>query len=148
MSDSFPDRIDERSRRRGDFLPDSLGLTLADGQEWYVPRPRVAFVYADNDLGFDQVRETGDVVFDRTLQDRIDAWRKAAESDDMPGVIGAQLGIARVLLLRNYDLTTDELRNLVRFRFDEEDPLRDDILAIAMGQPMTPKPTPAGDSSA
>ncbi len=141
-------RIDEKSRRRPDFLPDSLGLTLADGQEWYVPRPRVAFVYADTELGFDRVTETGDAEFDHTLQDRVDAWRKAAEADDVPGVIGAQLGIARVLLLRNYDLTTDELRGLVRFRFDAEDPLRDDILAIAMGQPLTPKPTPAGDTSA
>lgn len=145
---SSPDRLDEKSRRRLDFLPDSLGLTLADGQEWYVPRPRVAFVYSDNDLGFDRVSETGDVAFDRTLQDRIDAWRKAAEADDVPGVIGAQLGIARVLLLRNYDLDTDELRALVRFRFEGDDTLRDDILAIAMGQPLTPKPTPAGDSSA
>lgn len=142
------DRIDERARRRSDFLPDSLGLTLADGQEWYFPRPRVSFVYADTELGFERVSDTGDATFDRALQDRIDAWRQAAEDADVPRVIASQLGIARTLLLRNYDLTTDELRGLVRFRFGEDDPLRDDVLAIAMGQPLTPKPTPAGDSSA
>jgi hypothetical protein len=53
MSESEWFAIVEKSRRRPEFLEDSIAVTLADGQDWFFPRPRIRFVRSRTVLGFE-----------------------------------------------------------------------------------------------
>lgn len=139
-----PELLSERARRRPDFLADSIGLILRDGQEWFVARPRVRFVYADSEVGFESTIGVGEPEFDATLDAILKGYETGETNADF---IRLDLALARTLLLRNYDLTTPELARLVWFDYSDTDDLLAEFRAIARGEGLTPKPPAGGDTS-
>jgi hypothetical protein len=138
------DLLPEGGRRRLDFLPDSIGLILRDGQEWYVARPRVRFVYADTEVGFESSVGIGEPEFDATLDAILKGYEAGETNADF---IRLDLALARAMLLRNYDLTTAELARLVWFDYAQDDELLSDFRSIARGDGLTPKAPAGGDTS-
>jgi hypothetical protein len=135
-------RLDEKALRRPGFRED-VPVTLCDGQVWYLPRPRLVFVPADTEAGYDTEWEWPDY---KPMIDR------AAASTSGPEVIGAEFALVRYLLGRNYDLSIDHLRRLVRFDYlPDPDPtlaeMREQILAVAAGRVPAPKAPAASSGS-
>ncbi len=136
--------LNEGASRRPDFLPDSIGLMLRDGQEWFVARPRVRFVYADTELGFESTIGVGEPEFDASLDAILKGYEAATQSADF---IRLDLALARAMLLRNYSLTTADLARLVWFDYSSDDELLADFRSIARGDGLTPKAPAGGDTS-
>ena len=145
--------IPEATRRRPDFAGGEP-VVLSDGQTWFVPRPRARFGLDDGGKGLTKVlsfaHSNGKFSIDLSFQrisDERDAARKALtakpEEPEFVRVVEAELRLAHALLLRNYDLTHEELSGLVLMSWTEEDALRDAFLQIAEGV----APKPPGESS-
>lgn len=100
--------LSELEKRRPDYRG-GVPVKLADGQLWAFARPEVVFVPADNEDGFDE---------DWNLGPDYRALIVAAQNaSDGGGIIKAELALARYLLCLNYDLTTEDLRGLLRFSY-------------------------------
>lgn len=143
MSESESFAIVEKSRRRPEFLEDSIAVTLADGQDWFFPRPRIRFVRSRTELGF-ETRSGFGKEFDGLVSRLRDSGQSFAD------MIAAQLEIAEFLLMCNYNLTLEEFQDLVQFVYesDVEDVARDAIMGIALGLSGSPKVSTAGETSA
>lgn len=165
--------IDENARRRGDFAG-GAPVVLADGQVWYLAKPRVRLTPDDAD-GF---RVILTLAADDGYQQLYDRWESArkrikehrdltqvaeealAAGDeaaafpepihrrDTPAAMEIQMG--RALLLRNYDLTRDEVDQVLQFGYDDDDPegkrIMEEVVSLAIGS--GPKPPPATSDSA
>lgn len=141
----------EEEHRRPDFVPGSP-VQLADGQIWQLRRPLVRFVPDDsNDSGF-QVRLT------LAGTDQYPALIKEFESFNDGGdraisqgdIAKTELAIGRLLLTSNYNLTSDQIADLLQIGFDEEDDpegcaIRGAILRVAFGN--GPKLAAGGEES-
>lgn len=136
----MPERLDEQSLRRPDFVEGSP-VVLADQQTWHFRRPTVRHVPADTPIGFDvRVRFDDDGTFSRL-------WREMREAEEGPRAIATMLAAGRYLLLANYDLTADQVGDLIQFAFGEEDDpegerIRDEVMAVVWGR--GPKPSAGG----
>lgn len=107
----------EKYRRRADFDPEGcIPITLSDGCEWYFPRPwlEVTPVFRDG------------VVIDRnkylTCGPELDVLVEAigAEEDGAKQVLSV-MTLGAFLLLRNYDVTDEELGRLFRYKVGDPD---------------------------
>jgi hypothetical protein len=126
--------IDERAARRLGFRG-GVPVLLADGQEWILPHVVCLFSPDDSEAGIRPVWNLGDEY--ARLIDALDS----AETTEQR--MRAELALARDLLLRNYDLTTEQLVRLVQFGYNPEFApegveRRRAVLAIALGE--TPAP--------
>lgn len=124
--------LSERERRRPGFSG-GAEVVLADGQAWTLAKPRVRFAPADDGFAVVLIGPGGDA-----YQALVDAYESAAESGEPGRVLGAELRLARALLLANYDLTPAEVGMLIQFSFSEDDAegcrIRDEALDVAFGR--------------
>lgn len=135
--------LDEKARRRADFVG-GPGVEMADGQPWHLARPLADFVTDDDEVGIKQCWNLGDdfgALFESHLA--------AQAAEDGVGMARAELRMAEFLLLRNYDLTKDEVRSLVRLGFGPNSgpgalERRATIRGIITGEDGGP-PKPSGD---
>ena len=140
-------KLIEKARRRAEFDPQGcVAIRLADGQDWFFPRPilelRPRFTAtADPATGY-LTREDLDVghlnryvTHGEDLDGLIEAIGQAEPSE---ALILAVLRLGGDLLLRNYDLMQDELERLFRYRVDDEtgasDKMLSDIIDVATGR--------------
>lgn len=131
-------KIAESERRREGFRG-GVPIALADGQPWHFPRPIIDLVPA-----FDAAGEVVDLGgrFAEDYEAKLEAFYEAA---DATARIRALMALAVDLLRRNYDLTPEELRGLLRYRVgDPENTARWRAIGdVAQGN--GPKRSPAGD---
>jgi hypothetical protein len=136
----------ERDLRRADFLEScSVPVVLADGQEWFVPKPQIWFRPTGDALGYATEPVTGDGDFDDSFGRAWAAYQKA--QDERGNVIGAMFGVFRTMLLRNYSLSDEQLGRILRLKLFEDDPVREALIRIAQGLD-APKPSSDGDGLA
>ena len=118
----MPRRLIEQSRRKPDVdIELCTPITLADGQEWYFPRPWLEIVPVfENGKAIDRNRMlTCGPELDYLLE-------KIATEEDPAGEIMATMTLGGFLLLRNYDLADDELSLLFVYR--PNDPASQDMI--------------------
>jgi hypothetical protein len=139
--------LNEAERRRPDFQG-GRPVVMADGREWFLARPRIRFVPADNDVGFATYLDGPGDGYNELLERR-SALRSRPDAT-LGELVALDVEIAKRLLTANYDLTTAELAQLIRFGYDAEDAegerLVDDVLSVAFGQ-RAPKPSAGGGDS-
>lgn len=138
-------KLDEQALRRPEFAG-GVAVTLADGQEWSLPRPRVRFVPDESDLGFGVRLAMDDGGAYQSLVTAV----YAAEND--PAYIRAELALARHLLLANYDLAPDQIASLLQFSYgDDADAtgaaIREAVMGVAFGRTDGPKASAGGSES-
>lgn len=118
--------------RRKDFDPeDCTPITLADGQEWYFPRPWLAIVPIVR--GAEAVAEARHVSFGEDLDVLLEAI--AAEEDPV-AQIRHVVTLAIFLLGRNYDLESDEYPRLLTYYVGnpESEAMIAAIIDVALGK--------------
>lgn len=130
--------LDEKARRKPEFV-EGYSITLADGQTWYMPKPRFRFKPKF-------VEGKVEIAAGATFGPESDA-----EVDVLYGVVDVEgseflrvkLALAVRLLRANYDLTDDDLIDLLVL--EPGDPASDarweGISNALMG--IAPKPLPA-----
>lgn len=128
---------DEKEYRRPTWTA-GVNVVLGDGRAWSLPRPVVVFVPADTDIGFEIRAKLDD---DGTFGGLLKALDDAEEADR---VIGASLRVARALLLTNYDLSAEQVAELIQFNYADEGSegyrIREEVMAVAWGRgPSLPK---------
>lgn len=122
-------RLDERALRRADFATGEV-VTLADGQGWSIPCPRLVYVPAIGQGGEFGVKaaSTFGPEFDRKVA-------ALQEADTVPREAVALLALAVDLVGRNYDVPPADLPTLLRYETVTEGgrPGMEDIYRIATG---------------
>jgi hypothetical protein len=83
---------------------------MADGADWWLPRPRLGFTVRPRAGGGGTALEV--VAADERLAPLYDRMLRVADSI---GLFKARMDIIRVLLLANYDLSDEEVAGLVRW---------------------------------
>jgi len=134
--------IDEKSRRKPNFDErHSSPIVLSDGQTWYVPKPwlEIRPVFRDGKA----VTAYNVLTAGQELDELVDAIGEAETAKAQ--VIGAA-SLAAHLLRHHYDLTDEDLDQLLRFRLHDESSLAwvEGIIEIATGQ-SGPKVSSAGN---
>lgn len=108
-------KLIEKYRRRPNVnLDGCTPIQLADGQEWYFPRPMLELR--------PHFRDGKPVHLSRfvTHGEELDnLLRGISEAEDGATQILAVLRLGGELLLRNYDLTDNHLEQLFRYRVDD-----------------------------
>ena len=158
--------IDQEARLRPGVDPDRCArVVLADGREWLLAKPVVRIVSSPGPDGHDyrlvvpgcaefgEVRKRLDAAYDfaerlRAMADDDALAEYEAHPEFHLGGVEVQLGAA--LLRAAYDLTPEEVSDLVQFSTDEAgDPdgyrMRAEVLAVARGQ--APKAVGGGSAS-
>jgi hypothetical protein len=132
--------IVEKDRRREEFLG-GIEVRLSDGQIWLVPKPRVRIRPVRDASG---MRLVGLFTFGDAYNAKWEAWAGATSNSAQKAAL---LDLAFDLLQRNYELSDDELSDLLAW--DPEDPegeaRMEALAAIAGGE--SPKPSPGGSGS-
>ena len=134
---SAPDRLDERSLRRPDFM-EGVPIRFGDGQDWSIPRPSVRF--APTAPGPDGA--IGVAVLHCYEQDSMIRATVKAVEESATGAARLQhlFALAAALLRVNYDLTHGDLETLLGF--DADDPAGGLMLlkchAVASGRTFEP----------
>lgn len=137
------DRLDEAALRRPDWLG-GVPVTLADGQEWTLPRAATYFEPdADDDAEVRQRWNLGEE-YGALVQ-------RLAEAQRPSDHVRAEIALARWLLTRNYALNRAQLVTLLRFGYgasadDGPRRLREEVMAVALGD--APRPKACGDGLA
>lgn len=132
--------LDPESLKRPDFTP-GRQITLADGQKWTFPLPVIEVVPDDeNDAGVAIIAYGDGGEYSRL-------YNRWYASDDLIDSIGAVLGMARLLLRRNYALDTAQLATILRVSICEWDEdgkaMFNAVRDVCTGR--GPKPSAAGD---
>lgn len=115
-------KLIEQYRRKADLdLEICTPIILADGQEWYFPRPwlEIVPIFRDGKAVDRSKLLTCGPELDLLLE-------SIAEEEDPAREILAVMTLGGFLLLRNYDLTDDELSQLFIYR--PRDPASQDML--------------------
>lgn len=126
--------LDEKSLRRETWEEESGSwVTFADGQAWLLPKPWVRRrpTRVNGVLQFGASTEYGA---------EFDAMLKAVEDDWTQG--NSELAIS--LLQRNYDLTEDQIYELLVIDSRSTRDWRNDVYSVANGF-NAPKPSSGGD---
>ena len=130
--------LDEKSLRKHEFS-EGLKVTLADGQEWVLPRPRIRFKPQIKD---GKVEIGGGPSFGPEFDDKLDILFGVTEADPAER-LRVKFEVVVRLLATNYDLEPDDFGQLIVL--EPGDPVSDerwDQLSNAiMG--IAPKPSPA-----
>jgi hypothetical protein len=128
-----PARIDEQARRRPTFdEATSEPVTLGDGQDWHVPKPRIRFRFAATERGFTEAFSHG-----REYDALMQRWREAKGEASLR----AEFAVFAFLLRVNYELSDDDLADLLVFDLDDD--TETVLTALAWGND-GPKRTSAG----
>lgn len=134
------DKFDEQALRRDTFT-EGREVVLADGQSWSLARPYVIFRIDSTASGFiETLRLDGDDGAFSALMKRYDAAETNFEYMTAIALIG------HLLLTRNYDLTPDQVGDLMPFGFDEDtEPgrIQQEVMRVARGR----GPKPEGDGT-
>ena len=135
--------LDERSKRRADFAPEPLSepVVMRDGQTWYVAKPMVRLMPSDDVLGYERVTSFGVKEFDDRLDRIMRAIDRATESDGIDpetgrAWTGLHFDLYRCMFDRNYNLTTDEFREIFWVELGaggDADPLASQLSDLARG---------------
>lgn len=138
--------LNEYSLRRSDFGqgPPTTPVVLADGQEWHLPRPTFVFVPDEGEAGARHVSSLGP-----DYQALIDAHEAAIDTQDFRKVVGAQVRLFAFLVRASYDVTTEQLGELVRVSYEEGSEghaLLERLRELAYGRVEAPKASTAGQS--
>lgn len=122
--------FDEKSLRRPEFQP-GQAVVLRGGQAWNIPCPEVWLVPSFGPEGNIEVARASS--FGPEFDLKLDAFQVAETINEEAA---AMLGLAVDLLGRNYDLTPDHYRALLRYRVGDEDANRPlaEIGLIALGR--------------
>lgn len=142
--------IDESSRRRPGFRGD-VAVELSDSQTWHLPIPRIRFRPARDDAG--KITAKQSYSFGPEYLAKVEAYYEAKEDETEAGgerILLATLDLASAVLLANYDLTDDEVGELIQFDFglpvDEANvAMRSTLLFTALG--IEKKETEAGSAT-
>jgi hypothetical protein len=143
--------IDEMACRRPEFNEEgSISVTLADGQQWFFPRPAVELYPKGPDGKFGSRTSLGPD-FDRAIDAMIAVPRVDAEADPDGAMeaealyIECQFRVAAIMLSRNYEIPDDGWREILRFSYqiDTYRQMWDDIFTVARGSDPRGKPGPA-----
>jgi hypothetical protein len=130
--------LDERSLRKPGFS-EGLAVTLADGQEWVLPKPRIRFKPKIVD---GQVEIIGGCSFGPEFDDKLDILFGVTEADPAER-LRVKFEVAVRLLATNYNLEPDNFAELIVL--EPGDPVSDDrwdqLCNAIMG--IAPKPSPA-----
>jgi hypothetical protein len=131
--------IDEKSRRTDAFdLATSAAITLADGRQWFIPKPWVAL--------FPVIRDGKCITSFSSLTcgPDLDALIADIREVDGPDQIHAILSLGAFLLRRQYTLSDSELETLFVWTGDERtNEMLDTIMRTATGAD-PPKASSAG----
>jgi hypothetical protein len=131
--------LDELALRKPGFS-EGYKVTLADGQEWKFPRPRIRFrprIGADG-----RVEVGGGPSFGPEYDQQLDILFGAVEAEPLEQ-LRVKFEVAVRLLRSNYDLTDAQLADLVVFEPDDDagEERWDQLSRAIMG--IAPKPSPA-----
>lgn len=109
-------KYNEQACRRDIFSQD-VPVALCDGQIWWLAKPRVVFrpTHGPNGYGSRMSSIWGDDYY-KLIEDVI----KAGQSGDLDVAIASQFALCCELLLRNYDLTQEQLSELIYFDLNED----------------------------
>lgn len=136
--------LNEAAKRRPDALLEAP-VILGDGQTWYLPKVRTRMARTSGSYAFRPV-VPGIPEFHR-LVDAIDETaermsqipREERKHEDVEAYFNAEFAAAEALIRRNYELTDEELSDVLSWALDEaDDPdgaaVREDILAVIQGE--------------
>lgn len=136
----------ESDFRRPDFVG-GVPIELVGGETWYFAEPKLRFVVADNDVGFEAFVSLDDEGrFQRLLQEYRDLVDMSEDEIAMntDRYIATELRLGRMMLERNYSMPTEKMAEIMQFSMAgvEKDPvateIRSAVLRVAMG--LSPKP--------
>ena len=149
------EKLDEKALRRPTFK-EGWRVKLADGQEWSLPRPVIRWkpVAGINGQLVDSMvtfRLDGSNRFSSLVHE----YEELADRADSTNVdyVNWEIRMATELLLANYDLTIDQIGELIQFAYgddaEESDPegarMRRECMMVARG--IGPKSSAGGESS-
>ncbi len=128
--------FDESALRRPEFQP-GRPVLLADGQLWSIPNPDLAYAPTfgpDGGVGSELVS-----VYGPGFDQKVQAVRDAQATQE---IVVSLFGLATDLLGRNYDLTPDHYRALLRYRFNQPDDNASlwEFFLVAIGSPAQAMP--------
>jgi len=131
--------LDEKALRKPGFS-EGYKVTLADGQEWTFPKPRIRFrprIGADG-----RVEVGGGPSFGQEYDQQLDILFGVAEVEPLER-LRVKFEMAVRLLQANYSLTDNDLAELLVLELDDEasEDQWDQIASVVMG--VAPKPSPA-----
>lgn len=129
-------KLIEKYRRKTDLnLESCVPIQLADGQEWYFPRPMIELRPRFD--GSKPISLSRYVTWGEDLDDLLLAVSNATTADG-DAIILAVLRLGGDMLLQNYDLTQEELQQLFRYRIDDptgnSDEMFRTIIEVATGR--------------
>jgi len=148
--------LNEQECRREDFRG-GVAVEMADGQEWFIPRPRTLFVPDDGEAGFARTCDLGPEF--TALRDAFSARFTQEGGAIIRELMGDLMRMFVHLLGLNYEIPKDKIGSILALDFGpllrEDDTPRDDheirfmiLRDIALGNEPAPKPTADGSGSA
>ena len=114
QADTIPPPLDEMALRGSKFRP-GFPTVLGDGQLWQVPRPKVVWVPADGEPGYEAIFD-----FDDAHRALLANLESVHDRDDLPGIVAAEMRLYGYILRQNYTLDTPALRRLIRLDFGDD----------------------------
>lgn len=110
---------DEKEYRRPKYRDQVSGVNvlMADGQAWCLPKPLVRFVPSADDVMEPYIKLNGETP-DRSY---FDLYRKYEEASKNTDVMRAVVALAKALLLLHYDLTEDQLKEVIQLSYHAGD---------------------------
>jgi hypothetical protein len=120
--------LNESSLRRPEFDPDSVPITLHDGQAWYFPIPV-------RNLGEGFPSTLGEAFDTAVEQAKATTLRFAKSDDEFPEFVTALFDIAIRMLRLNYLIANDDLSKIVQLHPDSDSDAHmwEQILTVASG---------------
>jgi hypothetical protein len=133
--------VNDREKRWRKPEASGIPITLADGEAWLFPRPKVGLSALVDSTGRPRFAQKSTRSFGADYDALVDAF---IEADDGVNEAEALLALAVDLLGRNYDLAPSELVTLLPRWFDDDanQEMWRAIADAALGR--APKPTPVG----
>lgn len=119
-------------------------MTLADGQVWWLAKPRVKFFPRRDGAG--ELKVAARLV-DADYMAKIERYfTTSADESDVDAFLAAQFDLWATVLLWNYDLDDEAVGRLLSFGFDAADEAEAETRRILteVAQGHGPKASPAG----
>ena len=131
--------LDERALRKPGFS-EGYGVVLADGQTWIFPKPRIRFrpkIGADG-----RVEVGGGPGFGPEYDQQIDVLYGMTEAEPIEQ-LRVRFEVAVRLLQSNYELTSDQLSELIVYEAEDEAAQDQWVQLSRVIMGISPKPSPA-----
>ena len=138
--------LDEKLLRRPSFS-EGYAIRLCDGQEWTFPKPWLRFVPKRKEDGmFGMAVENSYGPEYSSLVDRYTTLEPGPDGDF--DRLELRMHMAATLLIQNYDLSDDDLADLLAFEPDHQDNVSmwvNEIMRVLLG--LAPKPSADGSDT-